>query len=232
MSDKDLIVNRATLDLTQKIQKLFPLDLELDVLRAWNECSEEFLQSYLKEIFSKMPRKRRLLKFSGSIEIPAATSLFIVKEKFAVNTSKEAKVKNSYIGRTFQERFLGSKQIIREIDYVSSAIHFYSPLERSTDNRIIDELGGKEIVESNLYSMSFLMEKQGHGQGGILLSDGYANIFYIRDDEGVLWAIDLLWDGAGWSIDADSTDTTDPKGFLPRKRHSANRIFSNNLLQG
>lgn len=220
MSDKALM-NRATLELTQKIQAHFPLDIDQDVLRAWNGCNKEFLQGYLVEIFAKMPRRKKLFRFLGTVEIPVATDLFVAKEKFVLNISDEAKVKISYFDKTFQARFIN--EIGTTHDF--SMLHFYNSLEQfKSDYDIIEEFGGECAVECSLYSMFFLMEQQGHGQGGVLLTGGYDNIFYIRDCVGVLWAISLLWDGNGWNVDANSIDNS------RMKRGSQSRIFSSSLI--
>jgi len=41
------------------------------------------------------------------------------------------------------------------------------------------------------------MKKQANGKAGVLLNNGYANIFYIRDQSGVLRAVFVSWRGVG-----------------------------------
>jgi len=48
--------------------------------------------------------------------------------------------------------------------------------------------------------MFFLMEKQNNGEAYVLLTKGWANIFYIKDLTGVLRAVGARWSGDGWSI--------------------------------
>lgn len=41
-----------------------------------------------------------------------------------------------------------------------------------------------------------------------MLKNGYANIFYIRDDKGILWAVRVLWYGGGWNVYASSIESS------------------------
>lgn len=216
MSDKALM-NKATLELTQKIQAHFPLDINADVLRAWNGCQKEFLQSCLIEVFSKMPKMKKQLEFLGTIDISATTGPFIAKEKFVIDTSDEAEVKISYLGDNFKNIFINKIETLP----ASSTLRYYKLLKRLVDDDIIDELGGKDVTESGLYCMFFLMRKQGRGQSGALLVNGYANIFYIRDDNSVLWAVACYWGGDGWDVDALPADD-------PSRWDVGDQVFSRN----
>jgi len=72
--------------------------------------------------------------------------------------------------------------------------------------------------------MFALMAEQGNGEDGILLTNGYANIFYIRDIKGVFWAVDCDWSGDGWSVDASSVGS--PSGW-----GGGNQVFSRNSFE-
>jgi len=54
------------------------------------------------------------------------------------------------------------------------------------------------------------MEKQKNGEDGVLLNNGYANIFYIRDQNGVLRAVRVYWDDGSWRVYAHGV--TNPYG--------------------
>ncbi|MFA6275071.1 MAG: hypothetical protein WCX70_02925, partial [Candidatus Paceibacterota bacterium] len=43
-----------------------------------------------------------------------------------------------------------------------------------------------------------------NGENGVLLNNGYANIFYIRDQAGVLRAVRVGWSDGGWYLSAYS----------------------------
>ena len=68
------------------------------------------------------------------------------------------------------------------------------------------------------------MAEQGNGEDGILLTNGYANIFYIRDIKGVFWAVGCGWDGGGWRVGAISVE--DPRGW-----DGGRRVFSRNSFE-
>jgi hypothetical protein len=91
------------------------------------------------------------------------------------------------------------------------------------DGPIIAELGGEEKSETTLSEMFSLMEKQGKGEDGVLLNNGYANIFYIRDLAGVLRAVGVRWGGGGWGVGADSVGG-------PDRWDGGYRVFSRNSV--
>ena len=81
--------------------------------------------------------------------------------------------------------------------------------QSSLDAPILAELG--ERAEIKLAHLFNLLTKQSNGQEGTLLVNGYANIAYIRDAEGTLWAVDAGWDsGSGdWYVEAYSVEDPD-----------------------
>ena len=71
---------------------------------------------------------------------------------------------------------------------------------------IIPELGGETKVETTLSEMFSLIRKQPDGEEGVLLNNGWANILYIRDQNGVLRAVGVRWGDGGWGVDAGSVE--------------------------
>jgi hypothetical protein len=67
-------------------------------------------------------------------------------------------------------------------------------------------LGGEAKVETTLTELWDMLKKQPKGEDGDLLINGYANIFYIKDAEGVLRAVLVHWFAAGWFVSADSVE--------------------------
>lgn len=68
------------------------------------------------------------------------------------------------------------------------------------------------------------MAEQGNGEDGILLTNGYANIFYIRDINGVFWAVRCPWSGDVWYVRATSVGP-------PRGWGGGSRVFSRNSFE-
>ena len=57
-------------------------------------------------------------------------------------------------------------------------------------------------MEISLGQFFAAFAKQPNGEKGALLTSGYANVGYVRDVNGVLWAVDGDWRGRGWRFGA------------------------------
>ena len=144
-----------------------------------------------------------ILELVSTVVVSATTSKFVAKDRFVINTLDDAPVKISDLGNNFITWFLGGDG--KTEDPVSEQTLRYHRLRKaSVDAPIITELGGEEKSETTLMEMFSLMEKQKNGEDGVLLNNVYANIFYIRDQNGVLRAVRVRWYGVGWRVGADS----------------------------
>ena len=76
-------------------------------------------------------------------------------------------------------------------------------LKASVDGPIISELGGEAKAEMTLAEVFSLMEKQKHGENGVLLNNGHANICYVRDVKGFLRSVVVYVNDSGWCLAAD-----------------------------
>lgn len=148
-------------------------------------------------------KSTELLKFYGTASTPATTEKFVAKEKFIVNTSDEAEVNISYVGPTFQKEFLDDEGIIDE-PHPATILCRYKLRHGSVDKPIMADRGDHE--PTTLSEIFALMKKQRRGQRGKLLTNGWANIFYVRSRSGVLFAVRVNWDGDGWDVEADSVE--------------------------
>jgi len=159
-----------------------------------------------------------LLDLVGTVTTSATTSRFVAKDKFVVNTKHNAQVKISYLGDNFKAWFLNGEG--KTEDPISERTLRYHKLRKtSVDSPIIAELGGAEKSETTLSEMFSLMEKPKNGKDGVLLNNGYANIFYIKDIAGVLRTVDVYWYGVGWRVRARSVEG--PHGWA-----DGNQMFS------
>jgi hypothetical protein len=80
-------------------------------------------------------------------------------------------------------------------------------LERdSLDAPILTELGSH--VETKLAHFFELLKTQSKGESDTLLTNGYANIAYIKGNDGNFWAVRAYWySGLGyWHVRANSVD--------------------------
>lgn len=159
-----------------------------------------------------------LLNPVGTIKVRPATQ-FDKHKFFQVNTEKNALVRISYIWENFKKWFLPpsvSEAAVsgggpyREPGVPGSAtevaLRYQTLNKRSVDGPIINQLGGEEKAETTLAEIAALMALQPSSDPGVLFTNGYANIFYVRDVSGVLRAVRVDGDVDGWSVHAHSVE--------------------------
>ena len=150
---------------------------------------------------------KSLLELVSTVIVPATTKTFIAKEKFVRDTSTSAKVKISGLGGNFTTWFLEDEGRV-EAPITKTSIHSHRLKRASVDTLIIEEIGGETKAETTLTAIYSMMKKQPRGKKGFLLTDGWANIFYVRDKNGVLRAVSVDWNGDGWHVFGCRTDYT------------------------
>jgi len=158
-----------------------------------------------------------LSEIIATVTIPATTDKFVAKYKFKVDTSRKAKVKISCLGYNFKNWFLKKT----EEPFPGSTIYGRKLSKNLVDGSILSELGGQEKAETTLSELFIMMERQANGEAGELLTNGYTNIFYVRDITGTLRAAFVFWLGVGWHVDAHSVE--DPSAW-----RAGIQIFSRN----
>jgi len=127
-------------------------------------------------------------------------------------------LKSANVGRrdsNFDHLFLNKVE-----ENVPDATLMVSRLERvSLDVPILTKLGDK--AETKLAYLFCLLEKQSKGEDGVLLINGYANIFYVRGTDGNLWAVGAFWDSdyGYWLVEANSRE-------YPYRWNDGNQVFS------
>lgn len=148
---------------------------------------------------------KKLLEFVTTTSVAAIES-FKSSENFKEDAKKVA-VRIWSLGDNFKKHFGRKEEGASE----AVEIKIHKLLEWSLDAPIITELADK--CEITLGQFFALLSKQGKGEAGPLLTNGWANIAYIRDDEGILWAVHADWYAGrgGWSVGASSVG--DPDGW-------------------
>jgi hypothetical protein len=137
----------------------------------------------------------RLLEPAETIAISATNAPFNPGANF---TTKNREVRFSTVWAEFKKRFFdGTVEVPMPV-----CLRKYRLLKPAPDGPIIEELGGELNVETSIASVFAVIKQQPVGQLGPLQVNGYANIFYVRDKDGVLCAVRVGWDGEGWIIDA------------------------------
>jgi len=136
----------------------------------------------------------RLMQALEDVVVPATTGPFVVKDHF----KKGASLQFSTIWGEFRSRFFGKI----ENPMPEVRMRKYKLLRLAPDGPIIAELGGESSVASSLSIAFAIMRCQANGEAGILQTNGFANIFYVRDIPGELCAIRIGWASDGWVVDA------------------------------
>lgn len=183
----------------------------------WVEATKRFLrkENPWPETVNKTVEKAKksLLKLVTTITT-AAVEIFSVQEKFRVGEQDGVKIGG--LGENFQ-RVFGSKV---EKGVAQATLRIHKLLQSSVDGPILAELG--DTAETTLAQIWEMLKKQGHGQKGDLLTNGYANIFYVKDDDGNFWAINCNWYSyyGDWYVEAypvtDPNQWNDDRQFVSR----------------
>lgn len=147
---------------------------------------------------------KSLLTSVGEFNIPSTNIPFFAKNHFAVNFTANKKnnvspVKISFAGERFEYWFMDK----REPPFGGSVLACGELSFPATSSRIIAELGGYGKVETTLVELSYLMKAQWNGKAGSLLTNGNANMFYVRDVNYKLRAVDAHWLNDSWRVIAN-----------------------------
>jgi hypothetical protein len=138
-----------------------------------------------------------------TIVVSVTTKPLVARDHFIVNISQNASVRISYIDGNFRRWFLSKI----EEPFATNVLRGYKLCKASRDGPIIAELGGEKEAETTLTEIFACMELQADGKRQPLLTNGSANIFYVRDLGNVLRAVCILWHNGGWSVGAWAIDT-------------------------
>ena len=164
----------------------------LDVLKA--EIERAVIDT-LKKIGSQYPllTETSLLKPVTKATVPARTKPFNAAEFYQIGPGL-------YVYDTFTDRLdVNARQTVDsapERPYVALLLKV-----SAYDTDIRKEL--PEIHLSTLEDIAGLIEAQPNGKSGLLLSNGYANIFYIEGRNGEVFAVSVVWssdDYREWNV--------------------------------
>jgi len=143
---------------------------------------------------SQLEAKTALLGPLDAAMVPATTAPAVIRDYFKKNTG----VRFSNIYAEFKNRFFDKT----ERPAAKAVYRKYKLLCIADDDPIIAELGGQSKVEGAFAAAFDLLQRQPRGEAGFLQTNGYANIFYVRDKQGALCAIRIAWTNDGWEVDA------------------------------
>jgi hypothetical protein len=140
--------------------------------------------------------KTALLESLETAVAPATTKPGFIRDHFKKNTG----VRISTIFVEFEDRLFDKFEVMTaDVTYRG-----FKLLCKSADGPIIAELGGEGEVEGTFAAAFALLQLQPKGERGFLQTNGYANIFYVRDRAGEVCAVRIGWASDGWVLDAIS----------------------------
>ena len=153
---------------------------------------------------TKSPESNSLLKFVGTITIPATTEKFVAKSKFVVNTEHNTLVRISYLSEKFIKFFLSGEGKVED-PIIKHTLHYAKLRESSLNDLIIAELGGEEKAETTLSEVFSSMENQNNK---LLLNGGcFERLFFSKDMTGVLRVIFVYHYARGCAISAHDVNS-------------------------
>ncbi len=167
------------------------------------------------EEFKKYLRKEKTWTFSifkhiTAVSVPGVAK-FVVADHFKVDNTDGVRI--VWLNDNFKKVFLSKT----EKNIEGCDLNVYDLTKASLDVPILAELGDRaEIALAHLW---VLLKRQPNGGLGSLLTNGFANIFYVRDDNGILWAVYADWLGVSWGLSVYSVGN-------PRGWDAGRRVFS------
>lgn len=192
------------LEVVSSVVKNLP-EMPDDVMRKWVKNPKGLKKALRQALLSSEngsepktkakaePKPSGLLARVGEpMNITGIAEFTATKEIF----QKEANVGDFWSG--FENNFLGkTEKGVLDINLVGHQLN-----RRSVDGPIMEELRDKKEVA--LWHLFSALKLQSQGQEGILLVNGWANIFYIRDKKGSFWAVGAGWDSGRrcWDLGA------------------------------
>jgi hypothetical protein len=166
-------------------------------------------------------RVYKILKPVGTTTISATTQPFVVREKFDKGNLvvKIGKLDAVFIGEFLCkiEDPIGG-QILQYHELLKSATDLP---KKPGEQAIITELGGSEVVETTMTGIYQLMVRHANGERGVLLDNGQANMFYVKNAFGVFGAVSIHLTNDGWLVVANSVKD-------PHEWRANRRVFSGN----
>ncbi len=193
-----------------------PRDMDTNTAQGWITNRKGLAKVLWETLVPPVPQEpKSLLTFVGTIKV-RTTKKFSEREFFQTNTKNNALARISYITDNFKSWFFppsasedadaGSYRKLSDVQKKSGEVALrYHTLKHYVNKSIIDRLGGEAKAKITLMEIATCMQKQANGeQGALLTDDDYANIFCVRDVNGVLRTVGVGWYDGGWCIGANS----------------------------
>lgn len=154
------------------------------------------LKKDLEEALLSSNKEPKLLRRVGVAAV-YGTEKFVARDHL-----KDANV--GWMGDNFKKLFLSNvEEAVADI-----AVAIYRLEQSSLDAPIMAELGERTVIK--LAHFFELLKKQSCGESGVLLTNGYVNVAYIKGGDGNVWAVRAAWASGGrcWHVEASSVESS------------------------
>lgn len=131
--------------------------------------------------------------------------VFLPSRAFAASVAPEAAIKISHRDKHFVSGFV-DEEVALKVFPAAQRIRYAKLQTFMNHGPIIEALGGEGKCETSLVDIFLLLLRQGDGQMGVLLTNGFGNCFYARDRRNAPRVVRVIWDAGGWNISALSRD--------------------------
>lgn len=215
-------LNDVELELTQRIQKLFPRgSISSELLRTWLLSPDKLFTDRLLGLLSTDPEDEgSLCSLFDTTLVSWARAPLDPKVAFAKNKTDGNRPAINFVSDCFEQWFFDK----RETPLIgTTALYSYGLNRRATNQKVVSEFGGAAKTKSTLACLSVLLERQPNGEEGGVLSVGTArNIFCIGDVSGTPRIVIAQW-LYGWNLMASALADL-------RSLYENDRMFSPILL--
>jgi hypothetical protein len=211
---RNALSNEQFRELTSQVVHGIPTDLSVedyDYLTTHGKERDAAIAETLRSLRTQNSQSQpapKLLQSVTTISLPAISS-FDVGAHIVATPDKERKSAEVLIGWIGDNAKRLAKGFV-EPEVAEATLRVHRLTKASVDGPIIAELGGEEVVLTTWGQMYEMIRQQGRGQQGFLLTNGYANVFYVRQANGEVWAVSCCWYASFgyWSVYANPI--TDP----------------------
>ncbi len=183
----------------------------LEELKRFNRKEPCWTEREMKQVVSAL-----LALSKARIRLSGTKITFKAGEKFI---KANGEVSFYDFGSNFQSWFWPKE----EKALGPTSLRSHKLLRNAKDSEIIRELGGEEKVETTLVELYGMLKRQARGQKGVLFTNGWANIFYIRDVSGILREVCVFWCGVVWCVVANA--------LVVNAWFKGSRVFSRNYAK-
>jgi hypothetical protein len=172
------------------------LQLTKKLFITWGIDSKKFFHT-----INHLKKEEIIGLMDGSYEIvrkKVVGKLFVFSEFFFIRDGL-------HVWGSLEERFGSIYKESREYKSINNLKPAFDLNRNMYDSEIIKEMGGEEKVRENAVTMDQieqLIKNQWGGKAGIMLNNGFANIFYVIGKNNQLFAVRVDWcsDGQEWNV--------------------------------